>query len=146
MDEIKIRQYARLMREQELTALEIREGSKKIRLERNPAPAVPAFPMEIASSVTQFKPGAQEAEPEQKDEGVYITSPMVGVFYAAPTEDSDPYVSVGTQVKAGDTLCIIEAMKLMNEVPAEFDGTITEICVENGQVVEFGTKLFRIEK
>lgn len=75
-----------------------------------------------------------------------IISPMVGVFYASPAENEEPYVSVGDHVKAGQTLCIIEAMKLMNEIQAEEDSVIEEICVKNGQVVEFGTELFRVRK
>ena len=74
-----------------------------------------------------------------------MESPMVGVFYAAPSPDSEPYVSVGSSVNKGDVLCLIEAMKLMNEVTAEKSGVITEVCVENGQVVEYGQPLFRIK-
>ena len=70
---------------------------------------------------------------------------MVGVFYAAPSPDKDPYVTVGARVKKGDVICLIEAMKLMNEVTAEKDGEITEICVDNGQVVEYGQDLFMIK-
>ncbi|MCR4627845.1 MAG: acetyl-CoA carboxylase, biotin carboxyl carrier protein, partial [Treponema sp.] len=75
---------------------------------------------------------------------VRVSSPLVGVFYAAPAENAEPFVSVGDAVKKGDTLCIIEAMKLMNEVRAEQDGVISKICVTNGQIVEYGTELFRI--
>ena len=71
---------------------------------------------------------------------------MVGVAYLAPTENSDPYVKLGDKVKAGDILCIVEAMKLMNMIQTEVDGTIAEICITDGQVVEYGTKLFRIER
>ncbi|NLG93138.1 MAG: acetyl-CoA carboxylase, biotin carboxyl carrier protein, partial [Clostridiales bacterium] len=72
-------------------------------------------------------------------------SPMVGVFYSAPSPDSEPYVQVGSKVKKGDTLCIIEAMKLLNEITADRDGEITEICAAAGQVVEYGQTLFRIK-
>lgn len=141
MDEASIRKYAQLMKEEDLTGLEITEEGVTLRLERTlstgtvtaiPAPAaVPAQPAPSASPA---------------DEGSYITSPMVGIAYMAPTENSEPFVKLGDKVKAGDTLCIVEAMKLMNEIPAEYDGTVVEICVENNQVVEYGTKLFRIEK
>lgn len=70
----------------------------------------------------------------------------MGVFYAAPAENAQPYVSIGDRVKKGQTLCIVEAMKLMNEITADCDGTIAEICVTNGQVVEYGTELFRIKE
>jgi len=77
---------------------------------------------------------------------VEVQSPMVGVFYAASAPDAAPYVTVGSKVKKGDTLCIIEAMKLLNEINAEVDGEIADICVENGQVVEFGQTLFKISR
>lgn len=73
-----------------------------------------------------------------------VTSPLVGIFYAAPAENKDPFVKVGDTVQKGDSLCIIEAMKLMNEIRAEESGVITEICVTNGQIVEYGTELFKI--
>ena len=75
-----------------------------------------------------------------------VKSPMVGVFYAAPAENAAPYVSLGDRVEKGQTLCIVEAMKLMNEITAEEEGVISQICVTNGQVVEFGTELFRIKR
>ena len=75
-----------------------------------------------------------------------VKSPTVGIFYAAPAENADPYVKAGDTVHKGDVLCIIEAMKLMNEVLAEKDGVIEEICAQNGQVVEYGTELFRIRE
>ena len=74
-----------------------------------------------------------------------MTSPMVGVFYAAPSPDQEPYVVVGSKVNKGDVLCLIEAMKLMNEVTAEQSGEIAAVCVENGQVVEYGQTLFTIK-
>lgn len=93
----------------------------------------------------EVQPAAGELKTEIKAEGTPVESPMVGVFYSAPSPDSDPYVSVGSSVKKGDVLCLIEAMKLMNEVTAEKNGIITEICVENGQVVEYGQPLFIIK-
>ena len=133
MDEANIRKYARLMRELDLTGLEITEGDTVVRLERGGSPA--AAPASIP-------PAAEKAEDHG---GELIRSPMVGVFYAAPAENAVPYVAVGDKVKQGDTLCIIEAMKLMNEITAEKDGVIAEVCAGNGQVVEYGTPLFRLE-
>lgn len=75
-----------------------------------------------------------------------VPDPIVGVFYAAPTESAAPYVALGDRVKKGQTLCIVEAMKLMNEIAAEEEGVIAEICAANGQVVEYGTPLFRIRR
>jgi len=87
-----------------------------------------------------------EAKVECDVEGELITSPMVGTFYQAPSPDSPPYVKVGDKVKKGQTLCIIEAMKIMNELEAEFDMEILEVLVEDGQPVEFDTPLFRVKK
>ena len=83
--------------------------------------------------------------PEMIQDGTPVESPMVGVFYAAPSPDSEPYVTVGSKVSKGDVLCLIEAMKLMNEVTAEKSGEITAVCAENGQVVEYGQPLFMIK-
>ncbi|WP_289168346.1 acetyl-CoA carboxylase biotin carboxyl carrier protein, partial [uncultured Parasutterella sp.] len=100
-----------------------------------PAPAAPAAqPAAPAPAVTANTPS-----------GTQVTSPMVGTFYRAPSPGADPFVEVGTQVKKGDTLCIIEAMKLLNEIEAEVSGTVKEILVDNASPVEFGQPLFVIE-
>ena len=107
---------------------------------------VPAAPMVIpAAPAAPTTPAVPAAEAAPVAEGKEIKSPMVGVFYAAASPDSDPYVQVGQAVKKGDTLCIIEAMKLMNEINAEESGVITEICVKNGDLVQFGQPLFKIK-
>ena len=80
------------------------------------------------------------------DDAVCVTSPMVGVFYASSAENAAPYVRKGDHVTRGQTLCIVEAMKMLNEITAETDGVISDICVTDGQVVEFGTELFRIRR
>jgi len=87
----------------------------------------------------------QVVEESVKEEGNIVTSPMVGTFYLKPSPTSEPYVQVGKKVKKGDTLCIIEAMKLMNEIESEFTGTITEILVKDGESVEYGKPLFCIQ-
>ena len=133
MSGVDIRKYARLMGEYGLTGLEFRSAEDTIRLERTAASA-PVFPQ---------APAAPEAEPTDT---VSVTSPMVGVFYRAPAENAEPYVKVGDTVKAGTVLCLVEAMKMMNEITAECDGTIVEICVENGQVVDFGRELFKLKR
>ena len=138
MDEANIRRYAQLMKELELTGLEITEGDTVVRLERNAAgPAAPA------AAAMQSAPA--EVSPSAAGRGTPVCSPMVGVFYAAPSENAAPFVSAGDRVKQGDVLCIIEAMKLMNEITAERDGQITEVCARDGQTVEYGTVLFRME-
>ena len=101
--------------------------------------------LEINGENIVIERAAQVVQAEVKEkEGVYVKSPAVGVFYAAPSPDSKPFVAVGDTVHKGDTLCIIEAMKLMNEINSEMDGEIAEICVGNGQVVEYDQPLFRI--
>ena len=139
MKETDIRKYAVLMKELGLTGLEIKDDTKVVRLEY-PAPVVKeSIPVEtiIKNSV----------EPESAPaDYVSVKSPVVGVFYAAATENVSPYVTIGDAVKKGQTLCIVEAMKLMNEIIAEEDGVISRICVTNGQVVEYGTELFRITR
>ena len=91
-----------------------------------------------------FRERAQEETEQAVQSGKVVKSPLVGTFYAAPSEEADPYVKVGDAVKKDQTLAIVEAMKLMNEIESEFDGTIEEIYVENGQMVEYGQPLFRI--
>ena len=104
--------------------------------------------MEKPETVQEIMPSAAEkavmqAE-ESKEDGV-ITCPLVGIFYAAPEENAEPFVKAGDTVKKGQTLAIVEAMKLMNEIESEYDGLITEVLVKNGQAVEFGQPLFRIK-
>lgn len=141
MNETDIRKYAGMLQEFGLTGLEITEGNKTVRLERE----LPAG--------TAWETAVPDAMAASADAGVYeqadyisVKSPVVGVFYAAPAENADPYVAVGDHVKKGQTLCIVEAMKLMNEITAEEDGVIAEICVTNDQVVEYGTELFKIKR
>ena len=137
MNESDIRKNANLMSELGLTGLEVTENDRVVRLERNPAP-------QTAAPVQTVQVGDVPQSAANEDL-IEISSPMVGVFYAAPAEDADPYVQVGDRVKKGQTLCIVEAMKLMNEIVAETDGQIVEICAQNGQVVDFGCPLFRIK-
>lgn len=139
MKESEIRKYAGLMQELGLTGLEITVDGAAVRLERTPA--APARETVVIDAAPAAAP--QSAAPAA--EGKSVKSPIVGVFYAAPAENAEPYVSIGDRVKKGQTLCIIEAMKMMNEIAAEEDGVISEICVTNGQMVEFGTELFRIK-
>lgn len=138
MNENTIRKYAELMKELGLTGLEIKENDKFLRLERSCA---------TPTIVSEQAPAANFAE-EKAESADYISvkSPMVGVFYAAPAENAEPFVSIGDRVEKGNPLCIIEAMKLMNEICADEDGVIAEICVTNGQAVEYGTELFRLRR
>ena len=140
MEDKDIQKYARLMRELDLTGLEISENGNRIRLERG-GQMQQAYPQ---TGETFTAPEKSEEQPI----AIYneIISPMVGVFYCAPAEDAEPFVKVGDAVRKGDVLCIIEAMKLMNEIIAEQDGVIAEVCVGNGQVVDYGRILFRMKK
>lgn len=144
----QIREYAELMKELDLTAIEVGDASgERIRLERTPAPEMQSVFPGYAAAAQQPQESRQQASAADLFTGCEeIISPMVGVFYSAPAEDEEPYVKAGGRVRKGDVLCIIEAMKLMNEITAEYDGVIREVCAQNGQVVEFGTVLFRIEK
>ena len=134
MNDTDIRKYAELMKELGLTGLEITQADQTVRLER-----MAAAPVQTVCS-TEAPAAAEHSDL------VSVKSPIVGLFYAAPAENAEPYVSPGDRVTKGQTLCIVEAMKLMNEISAECDGTIETICVTNGQMVEYGTELFRIKR
>lgn len=134
MEETKIRAYARLMEELDLHKLAFTSEGESLCLERNGG----LLPAKTAPQPTAFTP-AQTGLAE-------ITSPMVGVFYRAPAENAAPFVQEGDRVRKGDTLCIIEAMKLMNEILSDRDGVVAEICAENDQVVDYGRVLFRIRE
>ncbi len=138
MNETEIRKYAELMQELGLTGLEITRQDQVVRLERSPA--APVLPLQAPPAPL---PEAA-AQPPALSGDCTVLSPLVGVFYASPTESAAPYVSVGDHVTLGQTLCVVEAMKMFNEITAEQDGVISEICVSNGQMVEYGTELFRI--
>lgn len=126
-----------------LTGLEISDENTVIRLERAIPPAPAAS---VVQAIPHATPAMECAPTAQISDTAVIRSPMVGVFYAAPAEDKEPFVHTGDTVKKGDVLCIIESMKLMNEITAEQDGVITEICIQNGQVVDYGAELFRLKK
>ena len=136
MSEIDIRKYGQIMAELGLTGLEIKNRDVEVRLERNVSGTVSA-PVAVAEPAPRMEAPANT---------VSVTSPMVGVFYQAPAENAAPYVKVGDTVKKGTVLCLIEAMKMMNEITAEEDGSVAEVCVANGQVVDFGKELFRIRR
>lgn len=128
----------------ELTGFRYEENGIKLHLTKK-GEKVQATQVVMGAPVTAEAPKAEvPAKEENEVRGKVVESPLVGTFYAAPAEDASPFVSVGDQVKKGQTLAIVEAMKLMNEIENEYDGTITEILVENGEAVEYGQPLFRI--
>ena len=147
MDLRKIKKLIDLVQESGIAELEITEAEEKVRISRRLEP----FPVQQASVAT---PASLTEVSKQVDEGVIsdlpaekniINSPMVGTFYRASGPGQKPFIEVGQQVATGDTICIIEAMKLMNEIEAEIGGVVKEIFVENGQAVEFGQPLISIE-
>ena len=142
MKETDIRKYAGLMHELGLTGLEITEDNKVVRLERTAPVLERQTPVYSADNVL---PLSGQDKVNTDSDYISIKSPIVGVFYASSAENANPYVSVGDRVKKGQTLCLVEAMKLMNEIESEFDGVVTEILVENEENVEYGQPLFRIQ-
>lgn len=156
MDSKRLAEIADVMEDRGLTRVRVEEpDGTAVELERASVAQPVAVPMSMPSAMAAqvaaptVAPAAPEpatqtpaAAPEPK--GTEVTAPMVGVFYAAPAPGDEPFVRVGSKVKAGETLCIIEAMKVLNEVTAEADGEVLEICVADGDLVEFGSCLMRI--
>ena len=138
----QLRELIRLLDESNLTEIEVEHDDDRIRVRRDPAPAAGA----AASSHAGGTSAAQSAgAPIVEDDGDYVTSPFVGTFYRAASPESDAFVEEGDSITPGQALCIVEAMKLMNEIESEVSGTIAEVLVENGKPVEYGDRLFRIE-
>ena len=138
-----IQELAKILKSNELTeiSLENEDGAITIRKDVIVTPSAVAAPAVPAVSAVQ--PSVAEAAAEKK--GTPIVSPMVGTFYTSPSPDAKPFVTVGQSIKKGDKVCIIEAMKLMNEIESEVEGKIVEICVQDGQPVEFGQVLMYVE-
>lgn len=147
-----IEKLAKIIKEQDLTEISLEDGEQAITLRKEvivsststAAVAAPATISAVAPTSAPIVAPVEEAK-EEKKSGTPITSPMVGTFYMAPSPDSAPFVSVGGSVKQGDVVCIIEAMKMMNEIKSEITGKVVEICVEDGQPVEFGQVLMYVE-
>lgn len=127
-----------------LQELDIKQGDFGLTIKAKEAAAVVAAPAAAPQVVYEQALQVQEAS-EPAETGEVVTSPIVGTFYAAVSPDKPPYVSVGSTVNKGDTVCIIESMKIMNEIQSEFSGTVKKILVENGQMVEYGQPLMVIE-
>jgi acetyl-CoA carboxylase biotin carboxyl carrier protein len=135
----------------DVTSLVWTRSGQKVVIRRGQAAApvahvvAQASPAPVPAAHAPAPPAAARAEPPPEKPGALVTSPFVGTFYRAPSPDSPPYVDVGTRVKKGQVLCIVEAMKLMNEIEAEIEGAVAEVLVQNATPVEFGQPLFRIE-
>ncbi len=148
MDIAQIRKLIRLIQNSDVTEIEVTEGDQTVRICRGqPAAAQPAtqtLQVQAPAPAAEAAPEpAQETETSASEQHV-VRSPMVGTFYRAPSPEAEPFVKVGSRVKKGDILCIIEAMKLMNEIEAEYDGVVEEILVENASPVEYGQPIFVI--
>lgn len=149
MDLRKLKKLIDLVQESGISELEVTEGEEKVRIAKHPAQAPGQTYMMQAPTAPIAAPVAAAAAPAataglDAPEGHVVKSPMVGTFYRSSSPGSDPFVEIGKTVKEGETLCIIEAMKLLNEIEADASGTIKAILVENGQAVEFGEPLFII--
>lgn len=147
MNIAEIKSLAELMQQNDLSSLEVAEGDFKLRLERTTTvTAAPVQQQAAPATVVEVTAAAvQTAAPAVASRGTTVKSPMVGVFYASPSPDAQAFVTIGSPVQKGDVLCVLEAMKLMNEVVAECDGVITDICLKNGDLAEYGQPLFIIE-
>ena len=156
MDIRKVKKLIELLDESGIAEIEITEGDDSVRISRH-SPHLPAAPMAYAAPAPVTAPAPVEAAPqaaapaaapaaEPEDEGYAVTTPMVGTYYSSPSPGSPQFVQVGDHVNEGDVLCIVEAMKMMNQIEAEVSGTIKSIRVQNGDPVEYGQILFVIDQ
>ena len=155
MDIRKVKKLIELLEESQVAEIEIHEGEESVRISRMPAAlpaqavvqAAPAVPMAapVAAAAPQEAAASETIAEAAAHEGHAVTSPMVGTFYEAASPGVKPFVEVGQQVSVGDILCIVEAMKMLNQIEADKAGTVTAKLVENGQPVEFGQSLFVID-
>ena len=148
-----IEKLAKIIADNDLTEISLEDGEQAITIRKDlpevnmvaSAPAVAAVPQSAPVAMAQASAPAQAPAAKEEVKGKAITSPMVGTFYAASSPDAAPFVEVGSTVNVGDVVCIIEAMKLMNEIKAEQAGKVVQICVKNGDPIEFGQVLMYVE-
>jgi acetyl-CoA carboxylase biotin carboxyl carrier protein len=152
MDIRKVKKLIELLDESGIAEIEIKEGEESVRISRY-APGAPAAPAAVAAPIAVAAPvAATAATPvaaapvEPEEDGFEVTAPMVGTFYASASPGAAPYVQVGDRVDEGDTLCIIEAMKMMNQIEADVSGVVKSIRVQNGEAVEYGQTLVVIDQ
>ncbi len=149
IDIATLKEYIKVLEDSSLAVMELSDQTDTIRLEKNDmgkCTVLGTQPIAVtAENAVSVPAPAAAAEPVSADSGRTINAPIVGVFYTAPSPDSAPYVAVGKRVRKGDTVCIIEAMKCMNEIQAETDGVIAEVLAVNGELVEYDQPLFRVE-
>jgi acetyl-CoA carboxylase biotin carboxyl carrier protein len=142
MDLRKIKKLIEMLQESDLNEIEVKEGEESVRINRKKGDV--EIPQQTVAPRVQSKEIVENVD-EPEENLSFIQSPMVGTFYRSPAPGKPPFVEIGQRVKKGDTVCIIEAMKMMNQVKSEFDGKIVDIKVENGQPVEFNESLVSIE-
>jgi len=147
MDLNELKELIALMDEAALSEIELEEDGRRVCLKRAPAVSPAPVPLtmsqaEVAESTTPSAPVSEKTQSTHQHE---VTSPIVGTFYTAPSPNTSAYVALGDLVKKGQVLCIVEAMKLMNEIESDVDGRIVKVCVEDGAAVEYGEALFLIE-
>lgn len=145
-----IEKLAKIITANGLTEISLEDGEQAITIRKDlpevvAAAAVPAAPVAAAPAVSAASAPAVTAQEAEAPKGKAITSPMVGTFYSAPSPDAEPFVEVGKTISEGDVVCIIEAMKLMNEIKSEYSGKIIQICVKNGDPIEYGQTLMYVE-
>jgi len=150
MDIRKVKKLIELLEEPGIAEIEIKEGEESVRISRQPTggvvPQYIAAPAPVAAApAAPAAAAAPTPHARRKDDENIVPAPMVGTFYAAGSPTAKPFVAVGDEVKEGDTLCIIEAMKMMNQIESDRSGRVTAIMVKNGEAVEFGQPLFVIE-
>jgi len=140
-----IQELAELLTKNELTELSLKDGDKEIIIKKDVIVAAPTAVVSAAAQAANAPAESFVCTPIEVKKGKPVTSPMVGTFYKAPSPDAKPFAEVGSSVSSGQVVCIIEAMKLMNEIESEVSGKVIEICVEDGQPVEFGQVLMYVE-
>lgn len=153
MDLRKIKKLIEMLQESDLNEIEVKEGEESVRINRKKESVIHAStPISVGQNLNQSSAPLPQTDNSEIENGQaaedldHITSPMVGTFYRKPAPDKEPFIEVGQTVKKGDTVCIIEAMKMMNQVKSEFDGKVIAINIEDGDPVEFGQELISIEK
>ena len=152
MDLRKIKKLIEMLQESDLNEIEVKEGEESVRINRKKESVIHAStPISVGQNLNQSSAPLPQTDSSEMENGQaaedlnHITSPMVGTFYRKPAPDKEPFIEVGQTVKKGDTVCIIEAMKMMNQVNAETGGTIIDILVDDAEPVEFGQPLFVIK-
>ena len=144
MDIRKIKKLIEMLQDSDLKEIEVSQGDESVRISRDnrPQTAEPIIQKQVVHEASNIV--SQEEMPQEEVKGNKVTSPIVGTFYRKPSPDKDPFIKVGDEVQEGDILCIIEAMKMMNEIKSDFSGKVVSIDVEDGQPVEYGQQIITI--